>query len=214
VTKRYLATLYATNQDISGVAGSVEETQAEVKQLVDKAEYRDMRAALINNSNLRNDIEIFQFKPDQTAFGTGNAKITGVQLLGKDGLPLSWVVGGEDVSLLIRCFAFKIIRSPIVGFQFKDRLGQVVFSDNTYLSYQHAPLVVGAGTELLAQFDFRLPILPSGDYSVSPAVAEGTQDEHVQHHWLHDGMMLRVHATSVCFGLIGVPMKKICLESK
>jgi lipopolysaccharide transport system ATP-binding protein len=35
----------------------------------------------------------------------------------------------------------------------------------------------------------------------------------VQHHWLHDAMILRVHASSVCFGLVGLPMKKISLEN-
>jgi lipopolysaccharide transport system ATP-binding protein len=180
-------------------------------QIQNSLEYRDMREHLINGSTLRNDIEIFQFQNDKAGFGTGEANITSVRLLDQGGAPLSWIVGGEDVILDIRCFAHKEIIRPIVGFQFKDRLGQVIFADNTYTANLTKSLVVGAGVEIVARFEFRLPVLPSGDYSISPAVAAGTQEEHIQHHWLHDALMLRVHASSICFGLVGIPMKKISL---
>lgn len=210
VAEHYLATVYESNQDISGVLS--EETQMLVAKDESQVDYRDIRTSLINASTLRNDIEIFEFKPDQAGFGTGDAKIVSVRLLDQSGAPLSWVVGGENVILEIRCLACKEILRPIVGFQFNDRLGQVIFADNTYLAYQSSPLEADAGTEILARFEFRLPVLPSGDYSISPAIAEGTQEVHVQHHWLHDALMVRVHATSVCFGLIGVPMKNISLR--
>jgi len=54
--------------------------------------------------------------------------------------------------------------------------------------------------------------IPEGDYSISPAIAAGTQEEHVQHHWIHDAMTLRVHASSICLGLVGLAMKEISLK--
>lgn len=212
VIEHYLATLYESTQEVDGV--QTDEKKISAGQTQGQSEYRDMREALINASTLRNDVEIFQFKPDQTGFGTGDAKIISVQLLDQNGVPLSWVVGGEDVILNIRCMAHKKILRPIIGFQFKDRLGQVIFSDNTFISYQNSLVTVDEGAEISAHFEFRLPVLPTGDYSISPAFAEGTQEEHVQHHWVHDAMIVRVHASSVCLGLIGVSMKKISLEVK
>lgn len=212
VIEHYLATLYESTQDVAGALQDVSETSKGNAHVT--TEYRDMRETLINASSLRNDVEIFQFTLDQAGFGTGNAKIISVKLLDQSGAPLSWIVGGEDVILDIRCLANIEILRPIIGFQFKDRLGQVIFSDNTFIVYQNNKVVVKEGTEFSARFEFRLPVLPSGDYSISPAIAEGTQEEHVQHHWLHDALMIRVHASSVCFGLIGVPMRKISLEMK
>jgi lipopolysaccharide transport system ATP-binding protein len=179
-----------------------------------ETEYKDVREILINSSTLRNDIEIFKFDSEKSSFGTGMATISSVVLRDKGGIPLSWVVGGEDVILEIRCKAHEQLLRPIVGFQFKDRLGQVIFSDNSYLSYQHHALVIDAGNELIAKFEFRLPILPTGDYTVAPAVAEGTQENHVQHHWMHEALVVRVHASSVCLGLMGIPMKKITLATQ
>ncbi len=209
VTERYLATIYESVQSIESLAVN-KDYHGDVQPQVD---WRDMRESFINASTLRNDIEVFRFNPKTEGFGKGSARIESVRLLDADGTPLSWIVGGEHVILEICSRAQEDIFRPIVGFQFKDRLGQVVFSDNTYLACINKPLSANAGQQVVARFEFRLPVLPSGDYSISPAFAEGTQEEHVQHHWLHDALLIKVHASSVCFGLIGVPMRQITLES-
>ncbi|MEM8517521.1 ABC transporter ATP-binding protein [Janthinobacterium sp. CAN_S7] len=211
VIEHYLATLYeSTTEAAQAKAGREVAVETRAKAL--ELPHVDMRASLFNGSTLRNDIEVFQFDPDQAGFGTGEAKIFSVRLLEPSSAPLSWIVGGEEVVLEIRCRAQSDIVRPIIGFQFKDRLGQVIFADNTFLVYKNSPVAAAAGAELTARFEFRLPVLPSGDYSISPAIADGTQDEHVQHHWLHDALMVRVHASSACFGLIGLPMTRISLE--
>lgn len=188
VTEHYLATLYAADQDVTGASRKQDGQEDAGDALADVV------------------------KPEAAGFGTGDAKILGVRLLGQDGEPLAYVAGGEDVMLDIRCAVYRDIVGPIIGFQFKDRLGQVIFSDNTFLAYRDDPQQAMAGTELTARFEFQLPFLPSGDYSISPAIAEGTQEAHIQHHWLHDAMIVRVHAASACMGLIGVPMKRVSLR--
>jgi lipopolysaccharide transport system ATP-binding protein len=122
------------------------------------------------------------------------------------------MAGGEDVILEIRCLANKELLHPIVGFQFKDRLGQVIFTDNSFIVYQHRPVVIGQGQELVAKFEFHLPVLPTGDYSITAAIADGSQDNHIQLHWQHDALILRIQANSPCHGLIGVTMKKVELN--
>lgn len=212
VSERYLTTLYEANQAVDGRLGSKFKVSHSQEQT--PAEDRDMREALFNASILRNDIEIFRFNPDLAGFGTGEAKIQSVRLLDQDGASLSWIVGGENVILEVRCLAYKDIVRPIIGFQVKDRLGQTIFADNTYLVYQHNPQPVNQGGELVARFEFRWPILPTGDYSIAVAIADGSQDSHVQHHWLHEALIVRVHASSTCFGLVGIPMKNMTLTAR
>jgi lipopolysaccharide transport system ATP-binding protein len=57
-------------------------------------------------------------------------------------------------------------------------------------------------------------ILPVGDYSITVALAEGTQSDPVQHHWVHDALLLKSHSSSVSTGLVGVPMSNIRLSVK
>jgi len=210
VTEHYLAALYSDSQDVSGAAAAAPATTAPDPQA---APYRDMRQDLIDASRLRNDIEVFRFAPEATGFGAGGAAIESVQLLDERERPLSWVVGGTDVRLSIRCRAKLALTNPIVGFDLKDRLGQIIFGDNTYLACRGRSAAVPADGLLVAGFAFRLPILPAGDYSIGVAIADGTQEDHVQHHWIHDALIVRVHASSICFGLVAVPMRAITLES-
>jgi lipopolysaccharide transport system ATP-binding protein len=113
---------------------------------------------------------------------------------------------------VIRVKAIEDILAPIVGFMLKDRLGQTLFADNTFLSYAKKPMRVGTGEIFEARFTFQMPILPAGDYVIAAAVAEGTQSQHVQHHWIHDALSLKSHSSSVFTGLVGVPMIDIQLQ--
>ncbi|MCS3744335.1 ABC transporter ATP-binding protein [Rhizobium sp. BK661] len=173
---------------------------------------RDMRADIINGSRFRNDIEVFTFDEKASGFGAGGAKILGGQLTDQDGTLLSWIIGGESVQLHVEVSAITELARPIVGFVVRDRLGQILFGDNTYISQKDRPIIVPAGERLKAKFVFQMPMLPRGDYTLSLAVADGTQLEHTQHCWLHDAIGFKSHSTSVTTGLVGVPMQYIGLE--
>ena len=205
ITERYLEKLYESQQGESVVRDNLDLDLCDTHE----KQPRDMRMDFINQTTLRNDIELFPFSRDAPSFGNGCARITNVQLFDVDGNSLAWVVGGEKVRLSIFCAANESILAPIIGFQVKDRLGQVVFADNTYISYAHDPASVKAGEKIDACFDFIMPLLPTGDYTISVAIAQGTQEEHIQHQWIHDALAFKVHSTSVCHGLIGVPMSNI-----
>lgn len=159
-------------------------------------------------------IQVFGFSPNSNGFGTGQARILAVKLQDESGIDLAWAAGGKAVNLQVICRAATPIDRPIVGFQLKDRLGQAIFGENTFLRYQFDPMPLPAGGEVEADFSFRMPDLPSGDYSFSVAIAEGSQDSHLQHHWLHEALMIRVHTTAPHFGLVGVPMTSVRLVAR
>ncbi len=176
------------------------------------ADGRDMRLDFINRTTLRNDIELFRFSPDSLSFGQRKASIVNVTMGDKQGAALSWVVGGEDVVLCITCEVHEDIRDPIVGFYVKDRLGQYLFGDNTFLSCRDERLELKAGQVFQAYFRFRMPILPVGEYSIAPAIAVGVQDDHLTQHWFHDALLFKSHASSVVNSLVGIPMTDIWIQ--
>lgn len=162
---------------------------------------------------LSNTIEVFDFKPGVSQeFGLRGAEIRKVTLLNDLGAEIPQVFGGEDVCIRIEVTVLQDIDSPIVGFYIKDRLGQPLFGDNTYLTYRTTPMSATAGSTIAAEFRFSMPILPVGDYSIAVAVASGTQDQHVQHHWIHDAMIIKSLSSSVSTGLVGIPMHEISME--
>ena len=151
-------------------------------------------------------VQIEAAEPRVRSFGKAGARITAVELVDSAGQALPTISGGETVTLRIRGEAIDSLQSPIVGFTVKDRLGQVLFSDNTFARYADHPFTVDAGGTLEARFTFVMPILATGEYIVGVAVAEGTQASHVQHHWVHDALVIRSVSNSVATGLMGIPM--------
>ncbi len=118
----------------------------------------------------------------------------------------------EEVRLRIVCRVFQPLRSPIIGFVVKDRLGQVLFGENTYLRYEKWPVSCVAGETITAEFAFLMPRMPAGDYTVTASVADGTQDDHVQHHWIFDALAFRSECSSASAGLLGLPMHDISMQ--
>lgn len=175
--------------------------------------FKDQRLDFINHSNLRNDLQIFKFDPNRACFGKGGAQINDVRLLNQNEDSLAWVVGGEKVILRIRAKAHQDLESPIIGFYIKDRLGQTLFGDNTYLTYRTEPLYCTKNNCIQADFIFYMPILPCGEYSINVAIANGTQELHEQHHWIHDALFFKSESSSVASGLVGIPMQEIKLTS-
>ena len=207
VCELYLEAFYEAQQGVS--------TTTRLKTpsaLEDFSPAKDARLEFINASNLRNDLQVFKFDPSAASFGKGGAQVVDVRLLDHDERPLSWIVGGEKVVLRVVAMAHQDLDSPIVGFYVKDRLGQALFGENTYLSYRDHPVFCEKGSRFQADFVFNMPLLPSGDYSITVAIANGTQEVHEQHHWIHDAVLFKSESSSVASGLIGIPMLDVKLQ--
>lgn len=147
-----------------------------------------------------------------SSFGAGGAEIRNVVLLDGDGRSVFGVEGGEAVTLVVVVKALAAMDSPIIGFYIRDRLGQNLLGENTYLSYALDHQAVVPGQSLRARFDFRMPYLQNGDYSVCVAVADGTQVAHVQHHWVNDALVFKSYVRHSHRGLMGLLDVKITLE--
>ncbi|GAA6151477.1 ABC transporter ATP-binding protein [Pseudoteredinibacter isoporae] len=205
VTEGYLEHIYAKQQDIS--ISTFQAPSDEAPEAMAEFEYwHDGRRDFLASSSLRNDIKLQPFDTTSSSFGTGKAEIIDVFLRNEDGKKLSYAVGGEKAVVEIRFRAFEDLESVIVGFLFKTIQGQVLFGDNSYLSLKNSPVVVKAGSVYKAQFAISLPYLVSAEYVMSAGVASGTQDEHVQHCWCHDALVMNVLSDHMVHGLIGVHM--------
>ncbi|MBD8873279.1 ABC transporter ATP-binding protein [Rhodanobacter sp. DHB23] len=209
VTQHYLADMYLANQGGDRLSSGMTLAEGRSSEAMD---YVDARRELVLASNLRNDLQVGRFDTHAESFGKGGAKVTAVHLTQPDGGLLSWAIGGESVRLCVRFRALQPLTNVIVGFLVKNKQGQSLFGDNTFLAYVDRPVCCEAGQEKVAIFEFRMPILPAGEYAVSVAVSEGSQDSHVVHHWYHDALVVSSHSSQVSTGLVGIPMWNICIE--
>ena len=121
------------------------------------------------------------------------------------------VVAGETVTLEVRLLAEDAIDNVIVGFYVKDRLGQLLFGDNTVLSHE-GDFGVSGGQAFNASFHFVMPRLVPGEYFITVGLAEGTQEQYVIQHWLHEALRFMATGGTLSSGLIGIPMLDVRLE--
>lgn len=210
VMSNYMKSLIVERQDgRSREAGGV----AEAKEAVPRIERSiDHRRELLDRSVLRNDIQVLPFSPEELGFGEFKARVVNVALLDEDGQQLAWIVGGESVILEITAVADAPMDNVIVGFYVKDRLGQLLFGDNTYLSYRENGFPVKEGTLFRARFKFDMPRLMEGDYFITAGMAEGTQEQHIIQHWMHEALIFKSRNGGVPAGIIGLPMLDIQME--
>jgi len=156
------------------------------------------------------------FKPNLAAsaqMGPLGAQIKHVSVTAEDGSDIRTVKGGEVVTLSIHAVALDALRSPIMGFFVKDRLGQFLFGSNTLNIKDSVPASADAGEALTASFTFAMPWLAQGDYSIQVAIADGDQRDHTQHHWIHDAIIFHSSNDPSASGLIGIPMLGIQLST-
>jgi lipopolysaccharide transport system ATP-binding protein len=173
---------------------------------------RDPRLEYLNRSPWRNDIEIPEFFAQSKGFGVGGARIEDVAFQDETGAILSWIIGAEMVCLKIAARAERDLTSPLAGFQVRDRLGQVLFADNTYLVTVDQPVFVAAGERFEAEFRFQMPMLPVGDYAIRIAVALGVEDDNAMMHCIETALVFRSATSASRHGLVGVPMQSVRLS--
>jgi len=162
----------------------------------------DVRVSFVNNLS------------EASGWKTGAAEVLSVQLEKLEPAPSDDLLflGGEQVRMRIRAIVHQPLARPIIGFLVRDRLAQDLFGENTLPVTDVHPSPVAAGREIEATFVFRLPMLPNGSYSVMASIADGDLYDNVQHHWLHDALIINVSSPKRRYGLVGIPFDDITFE--
>lgn len=141
-------------------------------------------------------------------FGLGGGRIVSAVLSDDSGSELLVLDRSQRLSLQVECKAVVDLPRPILGFYVKDRLGQPLFGTNT-LECNNGWQDISAGMSFNITFIFDVPLLASGEYSVTIALGEGTQLDHVQHHWVHDFLTFKALANPHLTGFFEL-QKLIC----
>jgi lipopolysaccharide transport system ATP-binding protein len=65
-------------------------------------------------------------RDESSEFGSGRAIIQEVTMAAQDGATLTWIEGGESVSITVQILINEDIEDPIVGFRVKESIGPTV----------------------------------------------------------------------------------------
>lgn len=135
------------------------------------------------------------------SFGSGGAEITGVALYHQASFEkVKYIQGGEDLILYIRIAGHEVLNRPGIGIIIIDNKGNHITGMNNYV-YEHIIEPLTPGKVLIGRFSFKFPHLKTGDYTISLAVSDGSQKDHIQHHWVHDSFIVQVRNTDLKYNM-------------
>jgi len=169
-------------------------------------------AFLKGGTQPENLIQITSFRHGAESFGHGGAKIVDVWFQNSAEDRVMSVYGGEPVDFCIQVEAIQNIQSPAFGFMLKDRLGQYVIAEGTDLAFRQYSVELKAGEIAQVKFSFLMPILITGDYPLNVAVAEGVGDDHIQHCWISDALVLHSLKSRLVHGMCGLQQLEMQLK--
>ncbi len=166
---------------------------------------------LKGDGDFRHDFDAGGFIPvgeDIRQFGDRRVTIEAVRLLSQ-GSRNGVAYAGHACEIGVALCAHHDIANPIVGFIVKDRLGREILGDNTNLIGKDLPsLSRGQRYVITFQID-AWPNLLEGDYALTVAVADGSLNDHMQCHYLHDALIFRTVPVRMPGGLLSVPDTKV-----
>jgi lipopolysaccharide transport system ATP-binding protein len=132
-------------------------------------------------------------------FGSGDATILGVELLGSEGKVTREVFGGERVIVRVSVRFNQDIQNPIIGYTMRDRLGVELTACNTSYAGKFLP-PVRKDQVVTSDFHIALPYLASGSYSISPAVAKGEILKHDMCDWIDNALVFSLQSDRLVYG--------------
>lgn len=126
----------------------------------------------------------------QTTSGTGEARVTSIELRNEQGEVVEYVNVGEPVRLQVDIRLHADLPELVFGYMIKDRLGQPVFGTNTHhLKVDMAQLKQGDLLKLAFSFPANIGL---GSYSVSTALHVADTHLATNYEWRDQALIFNV----------------------
>ena len=183
-----------TKENVSGI--EVTQTKSEVKYL--ESEYLN------------------QLNPKAVIGGVGKASISSAGIWSKkNGAPLMVLSKTDTVIIHMQISVLEEVKGLLVGFTIKDRLGQKIIEENNsgYIAAQVGDVRVPKNSSIFIKFEYVIPALAAGKYTIDFALAEGTQTSHIPHCWIYDGVQFDSIPEDEVFGLVSIAHPKFNMET-
>jgi len=130
-------------------------------------------------------------------FGSGEAEITGIRILDRDGKEIDYCSFGDEISISYDVTFKADVEDPIFGLRITDYKQNIIYGTNSRLQ-KVRPGDFGKGERISVLFDFRVTLM-GGEYSLSPAV--GYNDTKTYCDWVNEMFSLNVMHNNAAEGV-------------
>ena len=145
-----------------------------------------------NDSNIKNanmTLKIPEVVETIIPKGNGKARIYQCGLYDDKNEIIDYIEPGKEVKCAVRVEFYEDVARPILGLSIRDRLGNDIVAINSETLGIDLPYASGKREYIVK---FKMPDLNKGEYTVTIAIANGYQEDHVQMCWLDDALVYRI----------------------
>ena len=153
----------------------------------------------IHNNFLINN-EYFSF-PNVKRFGNRRCEILSLEVLDAHGKKTGFVMPNDWLTLQAKIISHDNVYNPIFGITMFDRLRVPIAGWNTSQYGYKLPKFI-KDKLITVSFNIQWPHIKSDSYSLEPAIADGSQDNHEMMDWIQTCMALQSGVTDLTFGFI------------
>lgn len=169
----------------------------------DEKAHHESKGEIIGIQQPKEIYKIGSFRKHAESFGEKGAEIVDSYFI-KENKITSEMTSDEKIKLVMEVRCYKNILNPAAGFMIKDNKGQYLYTEGSDLAFRHKKLLFKKNEHIKFEFEFEMPVLIRGSYTVNLAFAEGIGDNHIQHHWIHDAFEIEVLQGRVVHGCCGL----------
>ncbi|MGM0367978.1 MAG: ABC transporter ATP-binding protein [Actinomycetota bacterium] len=152
------------------------------------------------------DIEkLSKLDSEQTVkrFGSGDAEIKNIGLVGKDNQKIDYCKYGDEVKIVLDIDFYKKVKDPIFGLRITDFKENVVYGTNTRTN-SISTGIFKKGDRIKAEFIFKVNLI-GGNYYVTPAV--GYKDSKTYCDWVNNMLTINVLKSEKAEGIADLNSK-------
>lgn len=141
--------------------------------------------------------------------GNRAAEIIGIATLDEEGRPVELMEPDSRLILRISVRAKQHLDNPNVGFMLRNHLGLDFAGTNTAREGITVP-PMAPGDIYTVDFHLDVPELYSGDFSFSPAVADGSLESYEMCDWIDNALIVHMaHRGSPIYGYVHLPCQVV-----
>jgi ABC-type polysaccharide/polyol phosphate transport system ATPase subunit len=136
--------------------------------------------------------------------GNGKAKIVSFEILDETAKPVNTLKAGQRYQIVLFSEFFETVEDVIFGAALENKNGFAVISWNTFIS-GYSFVKADEDHIYKSTFAFELPKIQKGEYIFAPAIAQGTQEDHMILDWFHNAMTVYIENDSYNLSIIEIP---------
>lgn len=150
------------------------------------------------------ELMVPEIHPTSNSMFSDKVKILSVFVKNKDGDYVNNMFSDEEYTIGIVTEFYEQLERVIIGFTLSDAKGITILASNTYAE-EKKNLSVEKNSLIYTFFKFKAPRLRSGQYEISPAVALGIQENHINLTWLHGVASVQLERDGYEISDLGIP---------